>query len=90
MNGLSLSLQWSSPRSLLEKPPLTAGSSIRTDKDFNYSKIHQIGSGVAELNAIVIPGDTKLSCYRMYEELEILKGLAGGLDGKGNNRQNLF
>ena len=50
----------------------------------------QIGSGVAELNAIVIPGDSKLSCYRMYEELEILKGLAGGLDGKGNNRQNLL
>ena len=90
VNGLSLSLEWSSPRSLLEKPPLTAGSSIRTDKDFNYSKIHQIGSGVAELNAIVIPGDSKLSCYRMYEELEILKGLAGGLYGKGNNRQNLL
>ena len=63
VNGLSLSLQWSSPRSLLEKPPLTAGTSIRTEKDFNYSKIHQIGSGVAELNAMVIPGDSKLSCY---------------------------
>ena len=87
VNGLSLSLQWSSPRSLLEKPPLTAGSSIRADKDFNFSKIHEIGSGVAELNAMVVPGDSKLSSYKMYEELEALKGLAGGLDGKGNARQ---
>lgn len=84
-NGLSLCLTWSSPRSLLEKPPLTAGSSIQASKEFSFSKINQIGSGVAELNAVVVPGDSKLTCFKMYEELEILKDLAAGLDGKGKN-----
>ena len=52
--------------------------------------MHQIGSGVAELNAVVVPGDSKLACYKMYAELEALKGLAGGLDGKGKEYMYKF
>ena len=69
---------------------MTAGSSTKVNKDYDFSAIHQIGSGVAELNAVVVPGDSKLACYKMYAELEALKGLAGGLDGKGKEYMYKF
>ena len=82
-NDLSLSFSWSTPRTLLEKPPLTAGPSTRTERNSNLSSFPSVGNGNAELNAIIIPGDSKLPCYQMYEELETLKGFAAGLNGQG-------
>ena len=82
-SDLSLSFTWPSPRSLLEKPPLSAGSSSIIQKNHSLSTVSSIGSGIAQLNAIIVPGDSKLPCFQMYEELETLKGFASGLYGQG-------
>ena len=83
-NDLSLTLRWASPRSLLEKPPLTAGSSPRMERNYGLNSITSVGDGRAELNAVISPGDSKLPCFKMYEELETLKGFAAGLHGQGS------
>ena len=81
-NELSLSFTWTSPRSLLEKP-LTLGASPNMGNNYSLKSIPSVGSGLAELSAVIIPGDSKLPCFKMYEELETLKGFAAGLYGQG-------
>ena len=85
-NDLSLSFTWSSPRSLLEKP-LTLGSSPNMGNNYSLKSIPSVGSGLAELSAVITPGDSKLPCFKMYEELETLKGFAAGLYGQGTSLQ---
>ena len=43
----------------------------------------EMSSGTAELNAVIVPGDSKLPCYQMYEELQTIKELEAGLTGHG-------
>ena len=80
-NDLSIRFSWSRPRSLLEKPPLTAGGVSPTIASNSMPTI--MSSGTSELNAVIVPGDSKLPCYPMYEELETIKGFVSGLDGQG-------
>ena len=82
-NDVRLTFRWDSPQSLLEKPPLTAGSVKKLKGQDSLRSLVSVGSGMAELNAVIIPGDRKLPCFKMYDELETLKGFATGLCGKG-------
>ena len=82
-NDVRLTFRWDSPQSLLEKPPLTAGSVNKLKGQDSLRSLVSVGSGMAELNAVIIPGDRKLPCFKMYDELETLKGFATGLCGKG-------
>ena len=82
-NDLRLSFSWTAPRSLLEKPPMTAAPSNRIERNNDLGSLPYVGNGNAELNAVITPGDSKLPCYQMYEELETLKGFAAGLNGQG-------
>ena len=80
-NDLSLCFSWPRPRSLLEKPPLTAGGV--SPAIISASMPTETSNGAAELNAVIVPGDSKLPCYQMYEELQTIKGLEAGLTGQG-------
>ena len=79
---MSLSFAWTAPKSLLEKP-LTLDSSPSMVNNNSLKSMPSSRKGLAELNAVIVPGDSKLPCFKLYDELETLKGFTAGLYGKG-------